>query len=229
MEQFIQIEGIAAPLMRANIDTDLLVPSKEMTGTGKDGYGEKLLAPWRYLTPSQAERQQDVLVDDPVDEMPVQRVEDPAFVLNREPFRHACILITGANFGSGSSREQAVWAVRQFGFRCVIAPSFGMIFRNNCYRNGVLPIVLPEAEIQALAQEAESGQLVLRVDLSESAIFRPNGNRIDFAIPPGERTMMLEGLDAIGLTLKMRDAIETFQRADRVTRPWIWAKEEALN
>ena len=229
MEQFIRITGIAAPLMRANIDTDLLIPSKEMTGTGKEGYGEKLLAPWRYLTPAQAERQQDVLVDDAVDEPGLQRVEDPEFVLNWAPFRQATVLIAGANFGSGSSREQAVWAVRQFGFRCVIAPSFGMIFRNNCYRNGVLPAVLAEAEVQALAQEAEGGQLILTVDLSESAIFHPNGSRLEFVIPPGERTMMLEGLDAIGLTLKRRDAIEAFQHADSVARPWIWAHHSAMS
>ena len=223
MEQFIKITGIAAPLMRANIDTDLLIPSKEMTGTGKEGYGEKLLAPWRYLTASQAERQQDVLIDDPIPDAGPQRIENPEFVLNQGAFRQATVLIAGANFGSGSSREQAVWALRQFGFRCVIAPSFGAIFRNNCYRNGVLPVVLAEAEVQALAQEAEGGQLVLTVDLVECAILRPSGSRLDFVVPAGERTMMLEGLDAIGLTLKRRDQIEAFQRADRVARPWIWA------
>ncbi len=225
MEQFIRIQGIAAPLMRANIDTDLLIPSKEMTGTGKQGYGEKLLAPWRYLTAAEAERQEDVLRDDPVQEPSLQRIENPEFVLNRAPFRQATVLIVGANFGSGSSREQAVWALRQFGFRCVIAPSFGTIFRNNCYRNGVLPVVLPQEQVQTLAQEAESGRLVLTVDLSECAIFHPDGSRIGFVVPPGEQMMMLEGLDAIGLTLKRGDAIEAFQRADRIARPWIWAHE----
>ena len=125
MEQFIRITGIAAPLMRANIDTDLLIPSKEMTGTGKEGYGEKLLAPWRYLTPSQAERQQDVLLDDALVDARLGRIENPDFVLNKAPFRKSVILIAGDNFGSGSSREMAVWALRQFGFRCLIAPSFG--------------------------------------------------------------------------------------------------------
>ena len=223
MEQFIRITGVAAPLMRANVDTDLLIPSKEMTGTGKEGYGEKLLAPWRYLTPSQAERQRDVLIDNPVAGAGAERVENPEFVLNRALFRQATVLIAGENFGSGSSREQAVWAVRQFGFRCVIAPSFGAIFRNNCYRNGVLPVELPAAQVQALADEAESGGLVLTVDLAEGAILRPDGSRIDFVVPPAERTMMLEGLDAIGLTLKRSDQIEAFQRADRVARPWVWA------
>ena len=223
MEQFVRISGIAAPLMRANIDTDLLIPSKEMTGTGKDGYGEKLLAPWRYLSVSQAERQQDVMIDDAVADTGTERIEDPAFVLNKAPFRQATVLIAGANFGSGSSREQAVWAVRQFGFRCVIAPSFGAIFRNNCYRNGVLPVELSAATVQMLAEDAESGELVLGVDLVECAIFHPQRGRLDFVVPPGERTMLLEGLDAIGLTLKRRDQIEAFQRADRVARPWIWS------
>ncbi len=224
MEQFIRITGVAAPLMRANIDTDVLIPSKEMTSTGKEGYGEKLLAPWRYLTASQAERH-DLLIDDSAVDGDTKRVENPEFVLNRAPFRQAIILIAGANFGSGSSREQAVWAVRQFGFRCVIAPSFGTIFRNNCYRNGVLPVEVPAATVQALAEDAEGGQLVLTVDLAECAIFRPDGSRIDFVVAAGERTLMLEGLDAIGLTLKRRDQIETFQHADRQLRPWVWGQD----
>ncbi len=222
MEQFVKITGVAAPLMRANIDTDLLIPSKEMTGTGKEGYGEKLLAPWRYLTPSQAERQQDVLLDDPLVDPSLQRIENPDFVLNKDPFRQAVILIAGENFGSGSSREMAVWALRQFGFRCVIAPSFGAIFRNNCFRNGVLPVVLPAAEVQKLADEAEAG-LVLTVDLTACRIFRPDGSGLEFTVPPNDRNMLLEGLDAIGVTSKRRGEIEAFQHADRIARPWIWA------
>jgi 3-isopropylmalate/(R)-2-methylmalate dehydratase small subunit len=207
MEQFVSVTGIAAPLVRANIDTDLLIPSREISGTGKEGYGEKLFAPWRYR-PSPAGT----------------RVENPEFVLNRPSFRNAVILISGENFGSGSSREMAVWAVRQFGFRCVIAPSFGTIFRNNCYRNGVLPVVLPGDAVQALATKAEAGTLVLTVDLDACAIVQPDGTRIAFSVPPAARSMMLEGLDAIALTLKRRDAIAAFQRADRAARPWIWER-----
>ena len=210
MEQFVKITGIAAPLMRANIDTDLLIPSKEMTGTGKDGYGEKLLAPWRYRSGA-----------------PGARVENPDFVLNREPYRHAVVLIAGANFGSGSSREQAVWAVRQFGFRAVIAPSYGTIFRTNCYVNGVLPIELPAGEVERLGREAEAGPLELTVDLVECEVSAPDGRRLAFNVPAGERTMMLEGLDAIGLTLKRRPEIEAFQAADRLRRPWIWERPTA--
>ena len=215
MEQFIRITGIAAPLLRANIDTDLLIPSREITHTGKEGYGEKLLAPWRYL-PGPAGQ---------------ARLENPEFVLNRVPFRHAVILIAGENFGSGSSREAAAWAVRQFGFRCLIAPSFGTIFRNNCIRNGVLPVQLPAAEVEALGARAAggppgptgpSGPLVLTVDLAEGVIVDAAGARIEFTVPPGDRRMLLEGQDAIGLTLQRRAEIEAFQQRDRAARPWVW-------
>ena len=213
MEQFIKVSGVAAPLMRANIDTDLLIPSKEINSPGREGYGEKLLAPWRYLAPA----------------ADGTRVENPAFILNQAPFRESVILLAGENFGCGSSREAAVWAVRQFGFRCVIAPSYGTIFRNNCYRNGVLPVVLPGPEVDALAQAAHGGRLTLTVDLVECTVTDPNDQRLFFAIPPSERTMLLEGLDAIGLTLKRRDAIEAFERADRSARPWIWAHARTPN
>ncbi len=206
MEAFVRHTGIAAPLLRDNIDTDLLIPSREITSPGKDGYGEKLLAPWRYLPAADG-----------------ARVENPEFVLNRPAFRQAGILIAGRNFGSGSSREAAVWAVRQFGLRCVIAPSFGAIFQNNCYRNGVLPVVLPEAEVAALAQEAEGGTLLLTVDLEANAVCAGE-RRWPFAVPASERAMLLEGLDAIGLTLARNGArIAAFQHADRAARPWVWA------
>lgn len=212
MEQFTTITGVAAPLQRSNIDTDLLIPSREITHTGKEGYGEKLLAPWRYL-PGPAGQ---------------ARIENPEFVLNQAPFRQAVVLIAGENFGSGSSREAAVWAVRQFGFRCVIAPSFGAIFRNNCVRNGVLPVMLPGAEVQALAERAAGGQLLLTVDLTESVIVDAQSTRIAFVVPPAERRMLLEGQDAIGLTLLRRAEIDAFQQSDRLARPWIWlAKADA--
>ncbi len=206
MEQFIQLKGIAAPLMRANIDTDLLIPSREINSPGRDGYGEKLLAPWRYEGGTSG-----------------KRVERPDFVLNREPYRRATILLAGENFGSGSSREAAVWAVRQFGFRCVIAPSFGAIFQNNCYRNGVLPVVLPAHEIAALAAEAERETLELTVDLQSCSVRHPNGRSLSFTVPPSERTLLLEGLDAIGMTLKRRAGIEAYRSALREAHPWILA------
>lgn len=205
MEQLTRVTGVAAPLLRDNIDTDLLVPSREMTSPGKEGYGEKLLAPWRYQNSLDGARR-----------------EQPGFVLNREPFRRASILIAGANFGSGSSREQAVWALRQFGFRAVLASSFGTIFQNNCYRNGVLPVTLPRAEVERLAQAAEGGTLTLTVDLENNRIECPDGTQLPFTVPASEREMLLSGLDAIGLTLKGLERIRAFQDADRQRRPWIW-------
>jgi len=206
MEPFVTLRGLAAPLMHANIDTDLIIPSREITSPGADGYGDKLLSPWRYETGADG-----------------RRVERPDFVLNRQPFRAATILLAGENFGSGSSREAAVWAVRQFGFRCVIAPSFGAIFQSNCYRNGVLPVVLPDGVVGALAQEAEGGALWLDVDLQSCTVRHPGGRHWAFTVPVSERTLLLEGLDAIGLTLKRQAQIAAYQAAARAARPWIWA------
>ncbi|MDH5264405.1 MAG: 3-isopropylmalate dehydratase small subunit [Betaproteobacteria bacterium] len=203
MEPFLRIEGIAAPLHRPNIDTDAIIPSREITSPEREGYGEKLFAPWRYLGPD--------------------RRENPDFVLNRAPFRAAPILIAGDNFGCGSSREMAVWALRQFGIRVVVAPSFGAIFRSNCLRNGILPVVLPAATVAALAGRAEAGDLVLAVDLGRCLVTTPDGSAHEFAVEAREREMMLEGLDDIDLTLSRAGEIEAFQARDRVARPWIWS------
>ncbi len=209
MEQFTTHTGIAAPLLQANIDTDLIIPSREINSPAKTGFGAKLLSPWRYTTDAQG-----------------QRIENPDFVLNQAPFRSATILIAGDNFGCGSSREAAVWALRQFGFRCVIAPSFGAIFRNNCYRNGLLPVVLPVEQVQALGHAAQTGTLRLTVDLQACEVRDGQGQGQDqplaFSVPASERRMLLEGLDAIGLTLKHRAAIAAFEQVDRLARPWIW-------
>ena len=202
MEQFVRVEGIAAPLHRPNIDTDAIIPSREITSPGREGYGEKLFAPWRYLGPD--------------------RRENPDFVLNRAPFRAAPILIAGENFGCGSSREMAVWALRQFGIRVVVAPSFGAIFRSNCLRNGILPVVLPAATVTGLAARAEAGDLVLAVDLGTCTVTVPDGAVLKFPIEAREREMMLEGLDDIALTLKRKGDIEAFQARDREARPWVW-------
>jgi 3-isopropylmalate/(R)-2-methylmalate dehydratase small subunit len=202
MESFVRIEGIAAPLLRPNIDTDTIIPSREITSPGREGYGEKLFAPWRYLGP--------------------ERRENPDFVLNREPFRRASILVAGENFGCGSSREMATWAIRQFGIRAVIAPSFGAIFRANCLRNGVLPVELPGPIVSGLAARAEAGGLVLAVDLEARLVTEPDGATHAFAVGGREREMMLEGLDDVALTLRRRGEIEAFEAADRKARPWAW-------
>jgi 3-isopropylmalate/(R)-2-methylmalate dehydratase small subunit len=202
MQALRRVEGVAAPLLRPNIDTDIIIPSREITSPGRDGYGDKLFAPWRYLGPG--------------------RVENPDFVLNRAPFRQARILIAGENFGCGSSREMAVWALHQFGLRCIIAPSFGAIFRSNCVRNALLPVQLDAAVVAALGAAAESGALCLCVDLEAGEVIEPDGQRHRFAIDAAEREMLLSGLDAIDLTWQHRARIETFEAADRERRPWIW-------
>jgi 3-isopropylmalate/(R)-2-methylmalate dehydratase small subunit len=203
MEQFVRLKALAAPLLRPNVDTDVIIPSREITSPSREGFGEKLFASWRYLEPD--------------------RRPNPDFVLNRAPFDRAQILVAGENFGCGSSREMAVWAIRQFGFRCVIAPSFGAIFQANCYRNGVLPVVLPKAEVEALGREAEAGALELDVDLESRTVSAPGGRTLRFEVGGPEREMLLAGLDAIGLTLRRRDEIRAFQARDQAARPWIWS------
>ena len=203
MEQFVRLKALAAPLLRPNVDTDVIIPSREITSPSREGFGAKLFASWRYLEPD--------------------RRPNPDFVLNRAPFDRAQILIAGENFGCGSSREMAVWAIRQFGFRCVVAPSFGAIFQANCYRNGVLPVVLPKADVEALGREAESSGLELDVDLESCTVSAPGGRTFRFEVGGPEREMLLAGLDAIGLTLKRRDEIRAFQTRDQTARPWIWS------
>jgi 3-isopropylmalate/(R)-2-methylmalate dehydratase small subunit len=202
MEQFVRLKALAAPLLLPNVNTDVMIPSREVTSPSREGYGEKLFASWRYLEPD--------------------RRPNPDFVLNRVPFDRAQILVAGENFGCGSSREMAVWAIRQFGFRCVIAPSFGAIFQANCHRNGVLPVVLPKADVEALGREAEAGVLELDVDLESCTVSAPGGRTFRFEVGGPEREMLLAGLDAIGLTLTRRDQITAFQARDRAARPWIW-------
>lgn len=205
MEPLRRVEGLAAPLMRDHIDTDVIIPSREITSPAREGFGAKLFAPWRYLAPGGP--------------------ENPAFVLNREPWRHARILIAGRNFGCGSSREMAVWALVQFGIRCVIAPSFGAIFRANALRNALLPVELPAPTVEALAAAAEAAPLMLTVDLEANEVRgrdAQGGIRHPFAIDADEREMLLTGLDAIDRTWQHRPAIEAFEAADRVRRPWVW-------
>ena len=202
MEPVRIIEGLAAPLYRENIDTDVIIPSREITSPSREGYGAKLFAPWRFTAPGGP--------------------EDAGFILNRQPWRRATILISGANFGCGSSREMAVWALAQFGFRCVIAPSFGAIFKTNCIRNGLLPVELPAGSVQALAAAAELVPLVLTVDLPAGTVRGPDGTTHAFTLESQDREMLLTGMDAITRTGQHRAAIDAFEAQDRVRRPWAW-------
>lgn len=201
MEKFTRLTGVAAPLFRANIDTDAIIPSREMKKVSKEGLGEGMFADWRYS---------DV----------ANRIENPDFVLNRPGFRKAPILLAGANFGCGSSREHAVWALEDYGIRCVIAPSFGAIFQGNCVRNGILPLVLPEPAVAALAQ-AGSPQ-TLTIDLAAQSVRVPDGTELPFTIAPADKEMLLEGLDAIGVTLKRLPAIQDFEGGYRARNPWLF-------
>jgi 3-isopropylmalate/(R)-2-methylmalate dehydratase small subunit len=202
MNNFKRLSAIAAPLMRPNIDTDVIIRIDRMVGNSIRGtLGQWCLAAWRYLPDGS---------------------EDPAFILNREPYRRAEILIAGHNFGCGSSREPAVWALQEMGIRAVIASGFGDIFYNNCFQNGLLPVVLPEEQVQKLAAQSESGNARVTVDLVRRVVISPRGEEMPFPIEDIRRDALLEGLDDIGLTLKYDTAIAAFQAQDRAERPWIW-------
>ena len=205
MQPFRRHRGIAAPLIRINIDTDAIIPSREMKRVSKEGLGEGLFANWRYS---------DVAT----------REENPDFVLNQEGFRSASILLGGVNFGCGSSREHAVWALADFGIRAVVAPSFGSIFYGNCVRNGILPVRLEEAVIADIAERLEAAPgSELTLDLPDQVLLADTGSRHAFEIDPPDKEMLLEGLDQIAMTLRHDEAIRAFMAQDREARPWIYA------
>lgn len=213
MDKFRKVSGVAAPLMINNVDTDTIIPTPWIKAMNAD-LGEGLFGRWRY-------REGDV----------INPVEDPEFVLNRPEYRASKFLIADQNFGCGSSREHAVWALSQFGIRCVIAISFGDIFYNNCFKNGLLPITLPEEQVHRLSSEvkASAGSKLLTVDLEACTVTGPNGRPIPFDIDPARRKSMLEGLDFIGVTLKYDSEIRAFQADDRKERPWVhWPGVDCL-
>ncbi len=205
MEKFTTLTAIAAPLLRINVDTDAIIPSREMKRVSKTGLADGLFAGWRYRTPG-------------------SRDEDPSFILNREPYRRARILLSGTNFGCGSSREHAVWALHEWGIRAIIAPGYGGIFYGNCVRNGLLPVVLDNAEVERIAHlvAADPAKNLVTVDLETRVVIAPDGARHAFDIAPADREMLLEGLDAIAVTMKRDDEIFAFQGRDRLRRPWIY-------
>ncbi|ASJ90977.1 3-isopropylmalate dehydratase small subunit [Porphyrobacter sp. CACIAM 03H1] len=190
------ITSPAVPLLRDNIDTDTIIPSREMKTTGRTGLAGGLFAPWRYTDAA-------------------TRIADPAFALNRPDAAGARVLLAGANFGCGSSREHAVWALAEFGIEAVIAPSFAPIFKGNCIRNGLLPIELPEDVVRSL------GWRTLTIDLAAQTV-SAGDESWPFAIDSEARAMLLEGLDAIDLTLKQGQAIRDWLAGDRQLRPWAY-------
>ncbi|MBO1419204.1 3-isopropylmalate dehydratase small subunit [Streptomyces sp. FH025] len=202
VQPFHQVTGIAAPLLRANIDTDAIAPSRfRPASLSKYGYEAALFAGLRF------------------DEDGAER---PDFVLNQPPYRNAVALVVGPNFGCGSSRETAVWALRDFGIRAVIAPTFGSIFETNCLRNGLLPLSLPPAEHQRLADEtfAPTASAHLTIDLDTCRVAAADGPQHTFTIDERSRRQLLSGLDTIGETLLLRETITRFRTRDRHRRPW---------
>lgn len=202
MEKFTRVTGIAAPLMRPNIDTDVIIPIDDCVSVPRAEQGRCAFRAWRYQADGS---------------------DNPDFVLNREPFRKPVILLAGINFGCGSSREPAVWALMGLGIRAIIAPSFGDIFYNNCFQNGVLAIMLPEETVRAIAAAAEAApDSPMTVDLENCLITNARGMRFPFSLDEGRRSALLEGLDEIGMTLKREPRIASWQDSDRIRRPWIY-------
>jgi 3-isopropylmalate/(R)-2-methylmalate dehydratase small subunit len=200
MEKFTTLTGIAAHLPMINVDTDMIIPKQYLKTIKRTGLGTGLFAELRY------DEKGEPLVD---------------FVLHRAPYTEAKILIAGENFGCGSSREHAPWALLDFGFRCVIAPSFADIFYNNCFKNGILPIVLPQEEINKLIDDAARGaNATITVDLEAQEIRGPDGGVIHFDVDPHRKRCLMEGLDDISLTMEKADAIESFEKKSAASRPW---------
>jgi len=210
MRKFDVLTAVAAPLLRANVDTDAIIPSREMTSVGKRGLADGLFAGWRYRTIG-------------------GRDPDPAFVLNQPAHAGTGILLAGENFGCGSSREHAVWALLEYGIRAVIAPGFAPIFQGNCVRNGIVPVRLAATDIARLAAAIapDPQQRRITVDLVRRRVAGPDGLEFDFPIEPEARTMLLEGLDSIDLTLRNRDAIDAWLQHDRRVRPWVYLQQGA--
>ncbi|TDJ45315.1 MAG: 3-isopropylmalate dehydratase small subunit [Gammaproteobacteria bacterium] len=210
MEKFTLLEAIAAPIMRINIDTDVIIPSREMKRVSKEGLSDGMFSNWRYTEPG-------------------GREENPDFILNQEPYRQAQILLSGDNFGCGSSREHAVWALSEWGIKAIITPGFGNIFYGNCVRNGILPVQLDNAVVEELAKQvaADPANNKLKVDLINCTVTAPDGTPHSFQIAPADQEMLLEGLDGIAITMRRDDEILAFQARDRLKRPWIYLEGHA--
>ncbi|SEQ71640.1 3-isopropylmalate dehydratase small subunit [Giesbergeria anulus] len=210
MQKFTLHQGIVAPMDRENVDTDAIIPKQFLKSIKKTGFGVNLFDEWRYL--DHGEPGQD----------PASRQSNPDFVLNQPRYAGASVLLARKNFGCGSSREHAPWALEQYGFRAIIAPSFADIFFNNCFKNGLLPIVLPQATVAQLFDEvAAFTGYQLTIDLERQVIVRPQGEEIPFDVVPFRKYCLLNGFDDIGLTLRHADKIKSFEAERLATKPWL--------
>jgi 3-isopropylmalate/(R)-2-methylmalate dehydratase small subunit len=211
MKKFEIHQGLVAPLDRANVDTDAIIPKQFLKSIQRSGFGPNLFDAWRYL--DQGQPGQDA----------TRRPLNPDFVLNLPRFQGASILLTRENFGCGSSREHAPWALEDFGFRALLAPSFADIFHNNCFKNGVLPITLPTDQIDTLfADVAAQPGYQLTIDLPAQQVRLPEGQVLPFEINPFRKFCLIEGLDDIGLTLRHAEDIRAFEAARRAAQPWLF-------
>jgi 3-isopropylmalate/(R)-2-methylmalate dehydratase small subunit len=202
MEKFTKLTGIAAPLPIRNVDTDMIIPKQFLKTIKRTGLGRNLFDEMRYTPDGK---------------------EVPGFVLNKPAYRNAQILVAGENFGCGSSREHAPWALLDFGIRCVIAPSFADIFYNNCFKNGILPIALPKGDVARLMDDAERGaNATVSIDLEAQEIRGPDGGCIRFEVDAFRKHCLLNGLDDIALTLQKKASIDAFETRNRLSQPWLW-------
>lgn len=212
MEKFKLHKGLVAPLDRANVDTDAIIPKQFLKSIKRTGFGVNLFDGWRYLDVGQPDRDNS------------QRPLNPDFVLNQPRYKGASILLARENFGCGSSREHAPWALGDYGFRAIIAPSFAEIFFNNCYKNGLLPIVLSASAVDRLFDDvAAFPGFALAIDLEKQRVSYPDDSRqLDFDIDSFRKFCLLNGLDDIGLTLRHADKIKAFEERRRIEQPWLY-------
>lgn len=213
MKKYTTLTGIVAPLDRANVDTDLIIPKQFLKSIKRTGFGDNLFDELRYL--DEGYLGQDI----------AKRPKNPDFVLNQERYQGATILLTRSNFGCGSSREHAPWALNEYGFRTIIAPSYADIFYNNCFKNGMLPVILTESEVDELFKECEANVgFTLTVDLENQKVISPSGKEYHFEVDAFRKHCLLNGLDDIGLTLQDSDSIRAFEEKARADRPWVFAE-----
>ncbi len=211
MKPFIRLEGEVAPLDRPNVDTDAIIPKQYLKSVHRTGFGPNLFDDWRYLEPGE-----------PGQDHSARRL-NPNFILNNPRFRDAQILLTRANFGCGSSREHAVWALQDYGFRAVVAPSFAEIFFNNSHKNGLLPVVLKESAIDRLFNAVQKNERYhLAIDLEAQTVTTPDNVVFRFDIDPFRKHCLLHGLDEIGLTLRYADDIRAYEQRRKIQAPWLF-------
>ena len=212
MHAFTTLNGLVVPLDRANVDTDAIIPKQFLKSIKRSGFGPNLFDEWRYLDHGEPGKSNH------------DRPLNPDFVLNQPRYQGASVLLARDNFGCGSSREHAPWALEDAGFRAIIAPSFADIFFNNCFKNGILPIVLDAAIVDRLFKECEANEgYALSVDLDQQTVTTPTGEVIPFAVDAGRKHRLFNGLDDIGLTLLQADKIATYEARRKIDAPWLFA------